>query len=311
MAERSLLVTIDTEVDKDPRWRISNPVSFRSVTDGVPLVLSPLFDRYGVVPTYFLSAEVLEERECVTVLKALGDRAELGTHLHSEFVEPDRKLSRDNMAGQGADALQKECSRDIESRKLENLTTLFRDRIGYAPTSFRAGRYAISESTLEILARLGYRVDSSVTPGLRWEYLEGVVDFTSWSAAPVRVDTPAGPLVEIPVSIRTGSMSARWVQKWPAPLKRAVTRLAGRHAQHPWLRPSWASGSALIRYVKASREPIQNLMLHSMEVIPGASPYARTSADAERIVDAMDALFEYCASERFTFCGITAASSHV
>jgi hypothetical protein len=125
------------------------------------------------------------------------------------------------------------------------------------------------------------------------------------------VDTPAGTLMELPLSIRPGSAIARWVRDCPGPIERAFTRLAGSRARYVWLRPSWTSGAALIRYVKASREPVLNLMLHSMEVIPGASPYARSSTDAQRIVAAMDAVFEYCAGEGFSFFGITEASRRV
>lgn len=311
MPERCLLVTIDTEVDKDPQWRIAQPVSFRSVTEGLPRVFSPLFDRYGVIPTYFLSPEVLEEPECMAVLQSLGDRAELGTHLHSEFIEPERRLFRANMAGQRADALQKQYSRAVEAAKLRNLTRQFRDRLGYAPTAFRAGRYGISDSTLEILAGLGYLVDSSVTPGLRWDYREGVVDFRSWQAAPTWVDTAAGRLLEMPISIRPGSPIARWVRDFPPRLESLVRRLVGSRASYQWLRPSWVSGAALIAYVKVSQERFLNLMLHSIEVVPGASPYSRSSAEVQRILDAMDALFEYCAAQGYQFSGITEAARRV
>jgi len=301
------MVTIDTEVDKDPQWRISQPVTFRSVTEGVPRAFSPLFDRYGVVPTYFLSPEVMEDADSVGVLRSLGARAELATHLHSEFIEPERRLFRDNMAGQRADALQRQYSAEIEAAKLSNLTRQFGDCFGYAPTAFRAGRYGLSDSTLEILARLGYVVDSSITPGLCWQYREGVVDFRSWEARPTWIDTPAGRVLEMPISIRPGSPLARWIRNLPAPLDRLLQRAGGRRARYMWLRPSW-NGKSMVQYVKESSETFLNLMLHSMEVIPGASPYARSAAQAQRILDAMDGLFEYCAARGYQFCGITAAS---
>jgi hypothetical protein len=310
VSTRYLMVTIDTEVDKDSHWRISDPVSFKSVTEGVPGLFSPLFDRYRVVPTYFLSPEVIEEPDCVAVLRSLGERAELATHLHSEFVEPERRLFRGTMAGQRADALQNQFSPAVETAKLTNLTRQFCETFGYAPTAFRAGRYGISEATLEILASLGYVVDSSITPGLRWKYAEGILDFRNWKTSPIRIDTPAGRLVEMPISIRPGSPLARWVRDLPGPLERLVRRAGGRRASYLWLRPSW-KGKSMVRFVKAGREPFLNLMLHSMEVIPGASPYARSVAEARRILDAIDALFEYCAAEGYKFCGITAAARRV
>jgi hypothetical protein len=304
---RTLLVTIDTEVDKDGTWQVSSPATFSSVLHGVPHVLGPLFARYGVVPTYFLSPEVIENAECVAVLRSLGGDAELGTHLHCEFIEPDRRLSRNNMAGQRADAIQRQYPRAIEAAKLENLTRAFEESFGRQPKAFRAGRYGVSDVTLELLASLGYRIDSSVTPGLRWKYAEGIIDFRQWSPSPVVVSTPAGDILEIPVSIRPGSRVARMFRDAPNAFQLGAKALFGSAATYKWLRPSWLSGSDLIAYVEASHEPVLNLMFHSMEIVPGASPYAATSRDVSRIVDAMDELFSYCLAKGFRFCGISDA----
>ena len=53
---------------------------------------------------------------------------------------------------------------EIERGKLAALTELFRKRIGYSPTSFRAGRFGIGHDTGRWLFELGYLVDSSVVP---------------------------------------------------------------------------------------------------------------------------------------------------
>ena len=54
-------VTIDTECDKSPDWTNSNPLSFKSILDGVPNKLQPLFQAYGIKPTSFLSPEVIQD----------------------------------------------------------------------------------------------------------------------------------------------------------------------------------------------------------------------------------------------------------
>ncbi len=38
-----LVVTIDTECDKSPTWHNSNPLTFKSIIEGVPELLTPLF----------------------------------------------------------------------------------------------------------------------------------------------------------------------------------------------------------------------------------------------------------------------------
>jgi hypothetical protein len=241
----------------------------------------------------------------VNTFQSLGERVELGTHLHCEFIEPQRRLRRHNMNGEVANDIQKQYAPEIEAEKLANLTTLFRNTFGYAPTAFRAGRFGMSSSTLEILASLGYKVDSSVTPGLVWRYSEGVVDFQDWECSPKWVDTAAGKILEVPVSIRPASPLAPFVQKLPFLVRGASRRLIGRAGYFDWLRPSNSTGAQLIHYLQNCANEIHVLMFHSMEIIPKASPYAQTQEDVERIIAAMDALFAYCADHNYIFCGLT------
>jgi len=85
MTTAFLCVTIDCECDKGPRWRTELPLSFTGVTVGIAEKLHPLFARFGVKPTYLLSSEVMSDAASVEVLRSL-EGAELGTHLHGEFV---------------------------------------------------------------------------------------------------------------------------------------------------------------------------------------------------------------------------------
>src|SRR5437867_8904730 len=100
-----LVVTVDTEIDRDQNWRIANPASFDSVVEGIPRILTPLFQRYAAKPTYLVSAEVLEDDEAVSALRSIPD-AELGTHLHPEFVEPMRLVAADDLAGRRENMIQ-------------------------------------------------------------------------------------------------------------------------------------------------------------------------------------------------------------
>ena len=94
-------VTIDTEVDKSPDWSISHPLSWTGIFEGVFEILQPMFDRIGVRPVYFLSPEVILNREAAPRFRQLAEenRAELATHLHYEFIEPTQILGP---AGQAA-----------------------------------------------------------------------------------------------------------------------------------------------------------------------------------------------------------------
>jgi hypothetical protein len=309
---RHLIVTIDTEVDYDSQWRISNPTAFSSVLKGIPGALTPLFERHGVIPTYLLSPEVIEEPACVRVLRELGGRAELGTHLHPEFIEPERRLFRHNMGGQQALAVQRQYPADVEAGKLEQLTARFSEAFGRQPTAFRAGRYGMSGETLRILAELGYAVDSSVTPGLTWDYDGAVVDYQDWAPGPAWIETASGRILELPISIRPAGRLASMARALPIiPRRVKATRVFERLAGYQWLRPSWNTGNDLVRFAQESPEQMLVLMLHSTEIIAGASPYAASSGDVRRIVGAMDTLFAYWKASGHGFCSMTDAANYV
>jgi hypothetical protein len=236
----------------------------------------------------------MEDDDSVSVLKAIHHRAELGTHLHSDFVAPDRRLTPRNMAGRLAATPQSALAPHIERRKLENITSLFHERFGYRATSFRAGRFALGAHTYSHLAALGYIVDSSVTPGIVWNYDGHLVDYRGWSTQPRWIETEAGRILELPLAIRQGGRFAKRLDYGRSLPRRVARFVLGERARMVWLRPSFFTGSTMVRYVQLSTDALLVVMLHSVEIVPGSSPYARTRRDVVRIVDGLKELFEYC-----------------
>ena len=158
-----LAITVDTECDKGEKWRVKQPLSFLNTRVGIAENLHPIFDKHAVKATYLLSPEVMTDEKSVVFLKSVENRAELGTHLHSEFIGPDEDLHSVNTVHYQSDFIS-----DTEKEKLTNLTRLFTSTFGNQPKSFRAGRFGISRNTLGHLQDLGYLVDSSVTPDIMW-----------------------------------------------------------------------------------------------------------------------------------------------
>lgn len=298
---RSLIVTIDTEIDKDPHWNIASSGSFHSVLEGIPQRLTPLFETFGVRPTYFLSPEVIENERCVKVLGRLRN-VELATHLHPEFVEPERILFPHNMAGKPTNAIQRQYSYEVERQKLANLTGLFSKNFGFQPTAFRAGRYGIGDRSLEFLAQLGYQVDSSVTPGLTWDYKEGFLDFSKWSHHPQWISTPQGKILELPITILPSNGLALLMHNLP---------LLRRAARFEWLRPSWSSGRQMIRLLQKGDFQICVLMFHNIEITAGASPYAQNERQARRILESLSEVFGFCKESGFEFCTASEVAGYV
>src|SRR6185436_20824439 len=85
-----LVVTIDVEPDCTPTWQYSNPLKFRGVSVGIKERLQPLFNKYDITPTYLINNVVLEDPQSIKVLAGLEGKFELGTHLHPEFIEPEK-----------------------------------------------------------------------------------------------------------------------------------------------------------------------------------------------------------------------------
>lgn len=306
MTEIYLVVSIDTECDKDKNWCIQRPLKFTSVTFGIKEKLMPMFAQYGITPTYLLSPEVMYDDESIKVLTSL-ENCELGTHLHGEFIEPEPEWNTNR-----TNTPQLLYHPAIEGEKLKNLTYLFYDRFGYWPTSFRAGRFGISLNTLPFLVALGYKVDSSVTPF--WShFFEGRAKRNYWGASwqpyyPSLTDPRKNghlSILQVPVTIINKTMM-HW-PKWLLRLmnqrtklhKRLLNRLKLSIAQTLWLRPQRSTAEEMIEIartvvnVASTGKVVLNMMYHNVEVMPGCSPYAQNEDDARAIVDSQETFFKH------------------
>ena len=285
--KRFFSVTIDTECDKSINWVNSSPVTYESVLHGIPNILQPLFDSFGVNPSYLLSPEVLEQEDCVKVFKKFIGKVEFGTHLHADVIEPFRRVS--DLNGILINDYQISYSPDVEFLKLKNLTELFYLKLGYYPKVFRAGRFAANFSTIKSLEKLGYLVDSSVTPNVLWRDLDGkTIDHRGASEQPyfigesdIRQACNSSSIMEIPVTI--------------IPRKRIF-----RSYKAMWLRPKASSFSEMKNILNVIEKKysnqnflVYNMMFHSMEIIPGKSPYTKSAHDVQQYLDSMKRLFEY------------------
>ncbi len=289
-------VSIDTECDHDSHWVRSKPLAFESITEGLPNRLQPAFESVGAVPTYLLTVEVLENAACVEALRSLPGKYEYGTHLHAAFIEPEKKFH--DYAGVDSPDFQCSYAPDIEYQKLSNLSSLFEQKLGYRPTSFRAGRYGASADSIESLQRLGYKVDTSVTPHIRWSEPNATVDFRK---APEQPYFPA--VGEI---IKVGEPSADRLLEVPVTVKPRLFR------DPRWFRPWFASVDQMkeifhYQLQKHSNQRVLsiNMMFHSMEIIEKASPYPQTADEVKKFIDDMQAALQWCADEGASFSGLS------
>jgi peptidoglycan/xylan/chitin deacetylase (PgdA/CDA1 family) len=287
----ALLVAIDTEGDnqwdRDAR-RHQTFANTRALER-----LHDFFAQHGVRPTYVVTYPVARDPESTAVLRrviARGD-AEIGAHHHAWETPPCEPEDVDRHPY----ALSLPIDRF--DAQLEALTDAIADAVGERPVSYRSGRFGFSAAHVSSLERLGYRVDSSVTP-LFYEAHKGGPDFVDAPPTPyyLAYDSATRPgtssVLELPVSAALNRRLPKWAESlygrapWPYTTKR-VLRLS-RIATVRWLRPSYSSADdmiALARQLMRRRVPILNLLFHSSEAIVGGSPYNKTDAELAAFFD--------------------------
>jgi hypothetical protein len=298
-----LCVTIDCECDKGPGWRTQLPVRFAGVSEGIARRLTPLFLSYGAKPTYLLSSEVIRDVASAGVLGALRGSHELGTHLHGECVDEGGPVAPITTE------FQRDYPVEVERHKLKLLTQQFGAAFGLRPRSFRAGRFGIGANSIPLLEELGYAVDSSVTPSVDWTSSGGPgLSFESAGTQPYRPDPRAperagqGSLVEVPVTIHPH----RWRS---VPVLGRLVRGRAR-----WLRPTFSTTNQLVRIACAEIERARtndstgpiflNAMLHNVEVVPRASPYAQSERACRRILGRLAGLLRFAERHRIPCVGL-------
>ena len=305
--KKFLVITIDVEPDCSPNWHYSDPLRFDGVSKGIGKLLQPLFNEYGFVPTYLINNVVLEDQRSVDVLRQLSGKFELGTHLHPEFITPQKKY--DNYAGKKAVANCCFYPPEIEYEKIKNVSQLFENNFGYKPLSFRAGRYSAGSNTIKSLARLGYRVDTSVTPHISWsdKTRERPVDCLDAPEQPYLIDEENitkeninGNLLQVPISI---SLKNRNFFKEILVSGGGLRHRIRKHKAF-WLRPYYSTTPQLISIGKQflsayqDREAVVlNMMFHNVEVLPGLSPYTISENDCKKYLNQLRDFFGFCRQE--------------
>ena len=306
-----VIVTIDTEEDD---WGAYRPQGNSVANIALLLELVPLWERFGVRPTYFVNHPPMASPEASEVLRSLArdTRCEMGVHCHPWNTPPLREV-----VGRPP-TMMNGLSDEENFAKLSVLTSLFEERFGSRPRSFRAGRWGFGATVARPLHRLGYEVDSSVSPLLDWSR-KGGPDYTNMSQTPYRfrADDPfrpddTGDLVEIPTSV-----GFLWGSRGSPATKRAALEgsflarvkivgmldVLGVFARR-WISPETSSGREMIRLAKSfsqSGVPVLDLTFHSPSLLPGTTPFVRTEDERSRFMGRIRTFLEFCSRNGFVF----------
>ncbi len=304
MAPRiTLFVSIDTEEDN---WRPArNGLTVENIRE-LPR-LESFFERLGIRATYLTTYQVAARPWAAEILREIhaAGHSEVGAHLHPWNTPPtDEPLVPGN-------TMLNNLPYELQATKLERLTELLSAALGVRPTSFRAGRHALSRETVRSLIRCGYRVDCSITPYVNWESHDGGPNFIGAplscysldGQSDVRVPAAAGEVQEVPMSVGYSRRPfGLWSRIHRALAVRALrpVRLLGLArrlgvikviALSPEL---WSADDMLLLSRHLIDEGLGHVQLsfHSPSLRAGLTPYAQTPAAVEGIYTAIETYLE-------------------
>jgi hypothetical protein len=309
-----LVITIDTEEDN---WSDYDSKPVNSNISKL-LELQQLFDRYDVRPTYLVSYPVAAEKESVSILRKIMEdgRCEIGAHIHTWNTPPfeeERTVQNTMLSNLG---------RELQYRKLESLHEKIFENFRITPVSFRSGRWGFDQTVAENIHRLGYKVDTSVSPYLNWESYHGP-DFSARSPQPEMVRVGSGPdpdscLLEVPATI--GFLQGNY-EFCNACLK-TISGSALRHLRlagildrmniinKVWLSPESDNADKMIGLAGSIMRkgiPVLNMFFHSPSLRHGLTHFTKTIEEAEELTRRIEKFLQY--KERENIRSITMSES--
>jgi len=308
-AQTCVVITVDTE--PDDAWTNHQNPSVRNVRE--LLRLQRLLDEFGAKATLLVTYRVIEDGGAMAVLERLVSEsgAEVGAHLHPWETPPFLESGLDTRYP----TYPHELPLSLFEDKMAILTERITARFG-RPTSYRAGRWGLVAEHLPVLERLGYQVDTSVTPLIDWRSKLGIprseggrggVDYRRAPHQPYHpsyhdVTRPGeARIVEWPVSVGFTRLTPDAVRRAYGGIPVLVQRVLRRTEI---MRPVWAippehSSERLVRMAanELRREPATlNIAFHSSELMVDGSPRSRTRELVDRTFVRIEGLLRMLSS---------------
>lgn len=290
-------VTVDTEEDFD--W----DAPFARTGFGLESVSAlaecqSYFDDAGVRPIYLVDWPIVADDRAIDILGAarLDGRCEIGAQLHPWVTPPhdEQVNARNSYTGNLA--------ADLQRAKMTMLRDAIHDRFGAAPTVYRAGRYGLGPESATMLAELGFRCDTSVRSGFDYRAGHGP-DYRAAPLHPWWVNTPAGAVLEVPVTTVFGGLLGRVGPAVYHRIARSGSRAGAALArlglvERIALTPEGIPVDRALKAIDiaiAARLPVLNFSFHSPSLQPGNTPYVRTAADLDQFYRWWDEVLNHLA----------------
>lgn len=296
------IVTIDTEEDEWGEYSLSkyNTKNIKALP-----FYQNLFEKYNIKPTYLISYPVATNNESVGIIKEMirDGKCEIGTHCHPWNTPPleETRVKENSML----------CNLpfELQYEKIKTLHQAIIDNFGVEPISFRSGRWGFDQNVGRNLYRLGYKVDTSVTPFTNWNLYHGP-DFSCNRPFPYRMDISNNGdckdkyILEIPVSIGFSQYNfnlSSWVHKFINSKyinKSGIIGITSRLniLNKIWLSPEICNSKDMIKLTKSLKFngcKILNMTFHSPSMKAGLSPFVKNKSDEDTFVRKIEEYLKY------------------
>lgn len=308
------IITIDTEADN--QWKNDGSLKLENLKYLERFQL--LCDKFNFLPTYLITYEVASSLEINNLQSWKNDgKAEIGAHLHPWTTPPFDEFEKER----NIQMFPNELPINLSRQKILNLTNKIQDVFGSRPTSFRAGRWGISEDIISYLIELGYLVDCSVTPKINWNKKDsrspfgcGGPDFRGYSVNPdfFIINNKKSSLLEVPMTI----LYTGFFHNEDGKLERFFSKLKDESNfkkvfnflffQKKWLRVFISSSiqdwKAIYQSAQKNNLSVIEFMIHSSELMPGCSPYVKSINELEIIYKQIELMFDFFYSQGIEPC---------
>jgi hypothetical protein len=319
-----LLFSVDTEPD-DEHWEgLGEGPWSRENLRGLP-ELQRRLGVLGVRATYLITHSVaaMGRLEDILAPSLAADACEIGTHFHPGDTPPFPRIAPEPGNGAVGKAAGKDRDNilrvptDLLEAKFENLHALIVSRFG-KPASHRSGAWALDSRVIRLLVKHGYKVDSSVTPGVSWKrnarpsYLGAPMHAYTLGDGDPCIAGDTG-ILEVPVSIWSprrwdGTLAGRLIGDMltmPLAARGGMgTRIVRALRPEPpqWLRPAFMEVPEMersLQCLESEGADYLHVMCHSNELWPGTSPYFGNRQEPDRFYARLDGIFRIALSRGY------------